>query len=99
MYNIFGAIGNGDEVVHAQRTPVNVIEPTIADEDDEGQAPEKGIELEGASECFHGMAPGPFCSEDEAGRIMDEFMQCQLRQMAFHHLITGFLQGRGECRG
>jgi hypothetical protein len=41
------------------------------------------------------MASGSFAGQDETGRIVDEFMQREIGQIAFHDLEAGFLQCRG----
>ena len=94
--HVFRTIGDRDEIVDSQFPPVDIVESAVPDEEDQRQPPEEGIVLEVSRECFRRMAPGSFCGQDETGRIMDEFVQGEIREVAFHDLETGFLQGRGQ---
>ena len=91
--HVFGSIGDRDEIVDSQFPPVDIVESAVPDEEDQRQSPEEGIVLEVSRECFRRMAPSSFCGQDEAGRIVNEFVQREVREVAFHDLETGFLQG------
>ena len=99
MDDIFRSIGNGDEIIHPQCPPVNIVESTIPNKHDKRQASEKGIQFKISGKRLHRMAVRPFYCQDKTGGIVNEFMQREFREMAFHDLVPGFFQGAGQSRG